>query len=182
MLVAAWRCSPSTPRAPEPAAAFLVTRRAWQDSASTRNAFIRPSPTAGTLGGVSRRTRETATVLEAAGYDTVLIETVGVGQSETVVAEMVDFFLVLMLPGAGDELQGIKKGVLELADLIAVNKADGENEAAARHAAADFSAALRLLRGCIAHVVAASSDVFRDCKPQASTRCVGISSRTSGMR
>ena len=110
------------------------------------NAFIRPSPTAGTLGGVSRRTRETATVVEAAGYDTVLIETVGVGQSETVVAEMVDFFLVLMLPGAGDELQGIKKGVLELADLIAVNKADGDNQTAARHAAADYSAAIRLLQ------------------------------------
>jgi len=110
------------------------------------NAFIRPSPTAGTLGGVSRRTRETATVVEAAGYDTVLIETVGVGQSETVVAEMVDFFLVLMLPGAGDELQGIKKGVLELADLIAVNKADGDNATAARHAAADYSAAMRLLQ------------------------------------
>jgi LAO/AO transport system kinase len=108
-------------------------------------AFVRPSPTAGTLGGVSRRTRESATVVEAAGYDVILIETVGVGQSETVVAEMVDMFVVLMLPGAGDELQGIKKGILELADLIAVNKADGDNEAAARHAAADYSAALRLM-------------------------------------
>ncbi len=110
------------------------------------NAFIRPSPTAGTLGGVSRRTRETCTVVEAAGHDVVLIETVGVGQSETVVAEMVDVFLVLMLPNAGDELQGIKKGVLELADVIAVNKSDGDNVAAARHAAADYSAALRLVQ------------------------------------
>jgi len=88
------------------------------------NAFIRPSPSAGVLGGVARATRETMVILEAAGYDTVLVETVGTGQSETVVAEMVDFFLVLMLPGAGDELQGIKKGILELADMVAVNKAD----------------------------------------------------------
>lgn len=108
-------------------------------------AFIRPSPTTGALGGVSRRTRETSIIVEAAGYDVVLIETVGVGQSETVVADMVDFFLVLMLPGAGDELQGIKKGVLELADMIAVNKADGDNSAAALHAAADYSSALRLV-------------------------------------
>lgn len=109
------------------------------------NAFVRPSPTTGTLGGVSRRTREAAIIVEAAGYDIVLIETVGVGQSETVVSEMVDFFVVLMLPGAGDELQGIKKGVLELADLIAVNKADGDNLGAARHAVADYSSAMRLL-------------------------------------
>lgn len=109
-------------------------------------AFIRPSPTTGTLGGVSRRTRETSTIVEAAGYDVVLIETVGVGQSETVVADMVDFFLVLLLPGAGDELQGIKKGVLELADMVAVNKADGAAEMAALHAAADYSSALRLVQ------------------------------------
>lgn len=88
------------------------------------NAFIRPSPSAGVLGGVARATRETIVVLEAAGFDTVLVETVGTGQSETMVADMVDFFLVLMLPGAGDELQGIKKGILELADMVAVNKAD----------------------------------------------------------
>ena len=88
------------------------------------NAFIRPSPSAGVLGGVARATRETMVILEAAGYDTVLVETVGTGQSETMVADMVDFFLVLMLPGAGDELQGIKKGILELADMVAVNKAD----------------------------------------------------------
>jgi len=107
-------------------------------------AFVRPSPSAGTLGGVTRTTRETMVVLEAAGHDVVLVETMGIGQSETVVAAMVDFFLVLMLPGAGDELQGIKKGVLELADMIAVNKADGENLPAARTAVRDYSAALRL--------------------------------------
>ena len=108
------------------------------------SAFVRPSPSAGTLGGVTRTTRETMVVLEAAGHDVVLVETMGIGQSETVVAAMVDFFLVLMLPGAGDELQGIKKGVLELADMIAVNKADGENLSAARTTVRDYSAALRL--------------------------------------
>ena len=108
------------------------------------SAFVRPSPSAGTLGGVTRTTWETMVVLEAAGHDVVLVETMGIGQSETVVAAMVDFFLVLMLPGAGDELQGIKKGVLELADMIAVNKADGENLPAARTAVRDYSAALRL--------------------------------------
>lgn len=108
-------------------------------------AFIRPSPSSGTLGGVTRTTRETMVVLEAAGYDVVLVETVGVGQSETIVADMVDFFLVLMLPGAGDELQGIKKGVLELADLLAVNKADGSNVDRARISARDYQAALHLL-------------------------------------
>ena len=108
------------------------------------SAFVRPSPSAGTLGGVTRTTRETMVVLEAAGHDVVLVETMGIGQSETVVAAMVDFFLVLMLPGAGDELQGIKKGILELADMIAVNKADGENLPASRTAVRDYSAALRL--------------------------------------
>ena len=108
------------------------------------NAFIRPTPASGTLGGVARRTRETIVVVEAAGFDVVLVETVGVGQSETLVAGMVDFFLVLMLPGAGDELQGIKKGVLEVADMIAVNKTDGDNLVKARAAVRDYSAALRL--------------------------------------
>ena len=107
-------------------------------------AFIRPSPAGATLGGVTRATRETILVCEAAGFDVVLVETVGVGQSETIVADMVDFFLVLMLAGAGDELQGIKKGVLELADLIAVNKADGDNEQKAQAAAADYRMALHL--------------------------------------
>jgi LAO/AO transport system kinase len=109
-------------------------------------AFIRPSPTAGTLGGVTRSTREAIVVVEAAGFDVVLVETVGVGQSETLVANMVDFFLVLMIAGAGDELQGIKKGVLELADMIAVNKADGDNERAAQIAAREYHHALRLVQ------------------------------------
>jgi len=109
-------------------------------------AFIRASPSSGTLGGVTRSTRESMLVLEAAGHDVVLVETVGVGQSETVVAEMVDFFLVLMLAGAGDELQGIKKGVLEIADMLAVNKADGENATPAKRAAQEYAAALHLLR------------------------------------
>ena len=108
-------------------------------------AFIRPSPASGTLGGVTRTTRETLLVLEAAGYDVVVVETVGVGQSETIVADMVDTFCVLMLPGAGDELQGIKKGVLEIADMLAVNKADGDNEVRARQAARDYGAALHML-------------------------------------
>ena len=110
------------------------------------NAFIRPSPASGTLGGVARATRESILVLEAAGYDVVIVETVGVGQSETVVHGMVDIFLVLMLAGAGDELQGIKKGVLELADLLAVNKADGDNEQMAELAAADYRRALHILQ------------------------------------
>ncbi|MBI3769197.1 MAG: methylmalonyl Co-A mutase-associated GTPase MeaB [Deltaproteobacteria bacterium] len=109
-------------------------------------AFIRPSPSAGSLGGVTRRTREALLVCEAAGYDVVLVETVGVGQSEVAVASMVDFFLVLMLAGAGDELQGIKKGILELADCLAVNKADGDNVANAERAAAEYAGALRLFR------------------------------------
>ncbi len=107
-------------------------------------AFVRPSPAGATLGGVTRTTRETILVCEAAGFDVVLVETVGVGQSETIVAEMVDCFLVLMLAGAGDELQGIKKGVLEIADIIAVNKADGDNVTRAQRAAADYRHALHL--------------------------------------
>jgi LAO/AO transport system kinase len=109
-------------------------------------AFIRPSPSSGTLGGVAAKTRETMLICEAAGYDVVLVETVGIGQSETTVADMTDFFLVLMIPGAGDELQGLKKGIVELADMIAVNKADGENIARARIAAADYRAALNILK------------------------------------
>lgn len=108
-------------------------------------AFVRPSPAGRSLGGVTRATRETILLCEAAGFDVVLVETVGVGQSETVVSEMVDVFLVLMLAGAGDELQGIKKGVLELADLVAVNKADGDNRTRAELSAADYRAALHLM-------------------------------------
>lgn len=113
--------------------------------ATDPHAFIRPSPSSGTLGGVAAKTRETMLVCEAAGYDVVLVETVGVGQSETAVADMTDFFLVLMVPGAGDELQGLKKGIVELADMIAVNKADGDNIKRANAAAADYRAALHIL-------------------------------------
>ena len=109
-------------------------------------AFIRPSPTGGHLGGVTRVTRESILLCEAAGFDVVLVETVGVGQSETVVVDMVDCYLVLMLPGAGDDLQGIKKGVLEHADLIAVNKADGETRDEAERARATYERALSILR------------------------------------
>ncbi|MDA3962649.1 MAG: methylmalonyl Co-A mutase-associated GTPase MeaB [Planctomycetota bacterium] len=108
-------------------------------------AFVRPSPSACTLGGVARKTRETMLLCEAAGFDVVLIETVGVGQSETVVHDMVDFFLVLMLAGAGDELQGIKRGVLELADLIAVNKADGDNAQRCERSRQDYANALHVM-------------------------------------
>ena len=111
-----------------------------------RNAFIRPSPSSGTLGGVAARTRETMLLCEAAGFDVVLVETVGIGQSETAVSDMTDFFLALMLPGAGDELQGIKKGVLEIADMIAVNKSDGDNRDRARMAAAEYMSALHILQ------------------------------------
>jgi LAO/AO transport system kinase len=109
------------------------------------NAFVRPSPSSGTLGGVAAKTRETMLLCEAAGYSVILVETVGIGQSETAVADMTDFFLALMLPGAGDELQGIKKGLVELADMIAVNKADGDNIARAIKAAAEYRAALHIL-------------------------------------
>ncbi|MDX2155169.1 MAG: methylmalonyl Co-A mutase-associated GTPase MeaB [Hyphomicrobiaceae bacterium] len=108
-------------------------------------AFIRPSPTSGTLGGVARRTRETMALVEAAGFDVVIVETVGVGQSETAVAEMVDFFLVLLLAGGGDDLQGIKKGIIELADMIAINKADGDNVDRATRSAAEYQGALNIL-------------------------------------
>jgi LAO/AO transport system kinase len=110
-------------------------------------AYIRPSPSAGTLGGVARKTRESMLAFESAGYDIVLVETVGVGQSETMVADMTDCFLGLMLPGAGDELQGIKRGLLELLDVIAVNKADGVNRPAAELAARQYSVALKSLAG-----------------------------------
>jgi LAO/AO transport system kinase len=109
------------------------------------HAFIRPSPSSGTLGGVAAKTRETMLLCEAAGFDVVIVETVGVGQSETTVADMTDFFLALMIAGAGDELQGIKKGVIELADMIAVNKADGDNVQRAKSAAAEYRAALNIL-------------------------------------
>jgi len=112
---------------------------------SDPNAFVRPSPSSGTLGGVAAKTRESMLICEAAGFDVVLVETIGTGQSETIVADMTDFFLVLMLPGAGDELQGLKKGVIEIADMIAINKADGDNVRRATAAAAEYRAALHIL-------------------------------------
>jgi LAO/AO transport system kinase len=109
------------------------------------HAFIRPSPSSGTLGGVAAKTREAMLLCEAAGFDVVLVETVGIGQSETAVYDMTDFFLALMLPGAGDELQGIKKGLVELADMIAINKADGDNLKRANAAAAEYRSAIHIL-------------------------------------
>lgn len=110
------------------------------------SAFIRPSPSSAALGGVARRTREAIALAEAGGFDIVLVETVGVGQSETMVAEMTDLFVLLIGPGGGDELQGVKRGIMEMADIILVNKADGDLAAAARRTCADYSGALRLLR------------------------------------
>jgi len=124
---------------------ILGDKTRMQRLAAEENAFVRPSPAAGTLGGVAARTRETMLLCEAAGYDVVLVETVGIGQSETAVAGMTDSFLALMLPGAGDELQGIKKGLLELVDVVAVNKADGDNLPRARAAASSLKAALHIL-------------------------------------
>ena len=123
---------------------ILGDKTRMTELASDPNAFIRPSPSSGTLGGVTRATRETMVVCEAAGYDVVLVETVGAGQSEVAVADMTDFFLVLMLPGAGDELQGIKKGVLEIADMIAVNKADVD-ELQTMRAIRDYANALHIV-------------------------------------
>jgi LAO/AO transport system kinase len=117
-----------------------MTRLAASDAA-----YIRPSPSSGTLGGVATKTREAMLLCEAAGFDVILVETVGIGQSETAVADMTDFFLALMLPGAGDELQGIKKGLVELADMIAINKADGDNLKRANTAAAEYRSALHIL-------------------------------------
>jgi len=113
--------------------------------AVNERAFVRPSPTAGSLGGVARKTRETIQVCEAAGYDVVLVETVGIGQVESVVAQMVDFVLLLLLPNAGDELQGIKRGILELVDMVAINKADGENRLAAKQAREQYESSLRFV-------------------------------------
>ena len=125
--------------------AILGDKTRMERLSTDPNAFIRPSPASGSLGGVARATRESILLCEAAGFDVVLVETVGVGQSETTVSEMVDIFVVLMLAGAGDELQGIKRGVLELADLIAVNKADGDNVKRARMAALDYRRAVHLM-------------------------------------
>ena len=125
---------------------ILGDKTRMEELSRRTTAFIRPSPAGTTLGGVARRTRETMLLVEAAGFDTVIVETVGVGQSETAVADMVDMFIVLLLPAGGDDLQGIKRGVIELADLIVVNKADGDLKATARRSAADYKHALRMLR------------------------------------
>lgn len=124
---------------------ILGDKTRMQRLAQRPEAFIRPSPAGTTLGGVARRTRETLLLCEAAGFNVVIVETVGVGQSETAVAQMTDLFLLLLTPGGGDDLQGIKRGIMELADLILVNKADGETAAAANHTAADYQHALKLM-------------------------------------
>jgi LAO/AO transport system kinase len=123
----------------------LADKTRMERLSADERAFIRPSPSGGTLGGVARKTRETMLICEAAGFDVIIIETVGVGQSEVTVASMVDFFLVLMIAGAGDELQGIKKGLLEVADAIAINKADGDNIQRANVARKQFEFAMHLL-------------------------------------
>ncbi len=123
---------------------ILGDKTRMEQLGSDPNAFIRPSPSAGSLGGVARKTRETIILCEAAGFDVIFVETVGVGQSETAVHAMVDFFLLLMLAGAGDELQGIKRGIIEMADAIVINKADGDNVAAAQRARAEYANALHL--------------------------------------
>ena len=134
------------PSSPVTGGSILGDKTRMQRLSSHPQAFVRPSPSSGMLGGVARKTRETMLLCEAAGYDVIIVETVGVGQSETMVASMVDLFLVLMLPNAGDELQGIKKGILEIADLIVINKADGDQASLAQRAARDYQSALRLLK------------------------------------
>jgi len=146
--VAVLAVDPSSPRT---GGSILGDKTRMERLAQHPAAFIRPSPSGGALGGVAHRTRETMLVLEAAGFDVVIVETVGVGQSEFTVASMVDFFAVLLQPGAGDELQGMKKGVLELADALVVNKADGEQREAAGRARIAYQHALALLRPTSAH-------------------------------
>jgi LAO/AO transport system kinase len=140
--VAVLAVDPSSPRT---GGSILADKTRMEKLSVNERAFIRPSPSSGTLGGVARKTRETMLICEAAGYDVIMVETVGVGQSEVAVASMVDFFLVLMIAGAGDELQGIKKGVLELADAITVNKADGDNIDRAKLARQQYETAMHLL-------------------------------------
>ena len=143
LTVAVLAVDPSSTRS---GGSILGDKTRMEQLARDRNAFVRPSPSGGALGGVARRTREAMLAAEAAGYDVVIVETVGVGQSETEVADMVDMFVLLLSPGGGDELQGIKRGIMELADLVIVNKADGEFAQAAGRAAAEHQAALHLMR------------------------------------
>jgi LAO/AO transport system kinase len=141
--VAVLAVDPSSPRS---GGSILGDKTRMEMLSRDERAFIRPSPSGGTLGGVARRTREALLACEASGYDVIIVETVGVGQSETAVADMVDMFLLLLVPGGGDELQGIKKGIVEIADAIVVNKADGDLANAAMRAARDYQNALHLLR------------------------------------
>ncbi|MBM3627188.1 MAG: methylmalonyl Co-A mutase-associated GTPase MeaB, partial [Alphaproteobacteria bacterium] len=134
------------PSSPLTGGSILGDKTRMERLARDERAFIRPSPAGGTLGGVARRTREAGLLCEAAGFDVVVVETVGVGQSETAVADMVDLLVLLLPPGGGDELQGIKKGIVELADIVVVNKADGDLAAAAGRAAAEYRAAIHMLR------------------------------------
>jgi LAO/AO transport system kinase len=134
------------PSSPLTGGSILGDKTRMERLARDERAFIRPSPAGGTLGGVARRTREAGLLCEAAGFDVVVVETVGVGQSETAVADMVDLLVLLLPPGGGDELQGIKKGIVELADIVVVNKADGDLAAAASRAAAEYRAAIHMLR------------------------------------
>ena len=134
------------PSSPIAGGSILGDKTRMEELSRREEAFIRPSPAAGALGGVAQKTRETMLLCEAAGYDVILVETVGVGQSEYQVAGMVDFFMVLMLPGGGDELQGIKKGIIELADALVINKADGESEHLATMARQHYTNAMNLLR------------------------------------
>jgi LAO/AO transport system kinase len=140
--VAVLAVDPSSARA---GGSILGDKTRMAHLAASDSAYIRPSPSSGTLGGVAAKTREAMLLCEAAGFDVVLVETVGIGQSETAVCDMTDFFLALMLPGAGDELQGIKKGLVELADMIAINKADGDNVKRATLAAGEYRSALHIL-------------------------------------
>ena len=134
------------PSSPVTGGSILGDKTRMDQLAVHESAFIRPSPSGGSLGGVAQRTREAMIVCEAAGFDVVLVETVGIGQSEVAVSSMVDFFLVLLQPGGGDELQGIKKGVMELADALVVNKADGDTQQAAERTRASYAGALELIR------------------------------------
>ncbi len=134
------------PSSPIAGGSILGDKTRMEELSRREEAFIRPSPSEGALGGVAQKTRETMLLCEAAGYDVILVETVGVGQSEYQVAGMVDFFMVLMLPGGGDELQGIKKGIMELADALVINKADGDSESLANLTRQQYTSAMNLLR------------------------------------
>ena len=150
------------PSSPISGGSILGDKTRMEHLAVEERAFIRPSPSQGHLGGVARRTRETILLCEAAGYRNVLVETVGVGQSETAVRSMTDFFLLLMLAGAGDELQGMKRGIIEMLDGMAINKADGDNRQKAERARIEYAGALHLFPGFGRRLDAARADLFVD--------------------